>query len=773
VTPAMVGGPSDQPARLGPAQRAGLSVRLLAAVRPEFRVEVLIPAPDDLILGTPPCRVGGCPHRQRHRGLCHAHHQRWKRQGRPDLDRFVVVADPTVVGRRSATGCLVAWCRFGAARRGLCIRHHDRWERAGRPDPTGWAGSAPEPPGWGLDRPACRLPFCTLWAHGRQPFCVAHLSRWRRAGRPDVEAFIGSCSTHGEARYDLRRLPSPGLRLELQFALQCRHDDRRATLTPQIVAPLLRCIAASGAASLLDWPIERWERQLPPVNRSDVNRQLGFLRYARARLEELHQGSGWEAEFPLDVWDLRRLGLRPPSTTEGTARLRFDRIPQPWLRQLAKRWMRSRLGSGIGNAQVAADLLALTRFARFLATTTSQQGTPALTMAAVTRQVLERYLAELAGSGLSVGRRNADIGALNRFLQAIRQRHGDDNLPADAVLYPEDFLKREPGGRLPRALAEQVMAQVEDPCNLDRWPDPAGRLVTMLLIGCGLRVGDATRLPFDCVIRAADGAPYLRYVNHKLQREALVPIDDGLERQLQEQQRRVLARWPAGAPVLFPQPTRNPDGGKPLSATVYRQQLRRWLVSCEVRDEHGQPVHLTPHQWRHTFATRLINRDVPQEVVRVLLDHDSHQMTAHYARLHDHTIRQHWERARKVNIHGQQVTLDPEGPLAQASWMQHRLGLATQALPNGYCGLPVQQTCPHANACLTCPVFITTPAFLDQHRQHREQTRRLLASATANGQLRLVEMNQQVLTNLDRIIGVLEADDASPQRHDKETADAG
>jgi integrase len=624
----------------------------------------------------------------------------------------------------------------------------------------------------GRDRPGCRLPFCILWAHGHQPFCVAHLSRWRRAGRPEVEAFIGSCATHGEARYDLRLLPSSELRLEVQFALQCRHDDRRATLTPQIVAPLLRRIAASGVTSLLDWPLERWERELPPVNRSDVNRQLGFLRYARTRLEELHQGSGWEAEFPLDVWDLRRLGLRPPSITEGTARLRFGRIPQPWLRQLAKRWIRSRLGSGIGNAQVAADLRALTRFARFLATATSQPSTPTASMAAVTRQVLERYLAELAASPLSVGRRNADIGALNRFLQAIRQRHWDDGLPADAVLYPEDFIKHEHGGRLPRALAEQVMAQVEDPANLDRWPDPAGRLVTMLLIGCGLRVGDATRLPLDCVVRAADGAPYLRYVNHKLQREALVPIDDGLERQLQEQQRRVLARWPAGAPVLFPQPTRNPDGHKPLSTTVYRQQLRRWLASCEVRDEHGRPVHLTPHQWRHTFATRLINRDVPQEVVRVLLDHESHQMTAHYARLHDQTIRQHWERARKVNVHGQQVTLDPGGPLAEAAWMQHRLGLATQALPNGYCGLPVQQSCPHANACLTCPVFITTPAFLDQHRQHRAQTRRLLASAAANGQLRLVEMNQQVLGNLDRIIGALEADDGETE-DGREVADAG
>jgi site-specific recombinase XerD len=432
--------------------------------------------------------------------------------------------------------------------------------------------------------------------------------------------------------------------------------------------------------------------------------------------------------------------------------------------------MRSRLGSGVGNAQVAADLLALTRFARFLAAATSQAAT--LTLAEVTREVLERYLAELAGSTLSVGRRNADIGALNRFLQAIRQRHWDDSLPAAAVLYPEDFIKRDHGSRLPRALAEQVMAQVEDPGNLDRWRDPAGRLLTTLLIRCGLRVGDATRLPLDCLVRAADGAPYLRYVNHKLKREALVPIDDDLERQLQEQQRRVLARWPGGAACLFPQPTSNPDGRKPLSATVYRQQLRRWLATCEVRDEHGRPVHLTPHQWRHTFATRLINRDVPQEVVRILLDHDSHQMTAHYARLHDQTIRQHWQRARKVNSKGQQVTLDPTGPLAEASWMQHRLGLATQALPNGYCGLPVQQTCPHANACLTCPVFITTPEFLDQHRRHREQTRQLLAAATANGQLRLVKMNQQVLGNLDRIVTALEtADDA--QAKAEEAADAG
>ena len=36
----------------------------------------------------------------------------------------------------------------------------------------------------------------------------------------------------------------------------------------------------------------------------------------------------------------------------------------------------------------------------------------------------------------------------------------------------------------------------------------------MILIRCGLRVGDAARLPFSCLVTDADGAPYLRYYNH-------------------------------------------------------------------------------------------------------------------------------------------------------------------------------------------------------------------------------------------------------------------
>ena len=115
---------------------------------------------------------------------------------------------------------------------------------------------------------------------------------------------------------------------------------------------------------------------------------------------------------------------------------------------------------------------------------------------------------------------------------------------------------------------------------------------------------------------------------------------------------------------------------------------------------------------------------------------------------------------RKVDIHGATVTLDPAGPLAEAAWSTQRLGRATQALPNGYCGLPVQQSCPHANACLTCPMFLTTGEFLPQHRHQRQQLLQLVTAAEARGQRRLAEMNRQVLHNLDNIITAL--DDPAP-----------
>lgn len=404
------------------------------------------------------------------------------------------------------------------------------------------------------------------------------------------------------------------------------------------------------------------------------------------------------------MWRLDKLpGITTPAGRPcPRARLRFDRISQPWLRELGKRWTRLRLTSGLSIGAARAGVDALICFGGFL----TFVGVDAL--AHVDRPLLERYLAHVMSQPGGHGMKKTRIGSLNLFFQNIRQHGWEHTLPGTATFYVGDVPPVPE--QVDRRLAEYVMTQVESPGNLDRWPDAAGRLITLILTRCGLRISSALALDFDCLPHDGQGAPYLRYFNTKMRREAAVPIDEELEAAVRDQQRRVLDRWPDGTPCLFPRQRANVSGNLPLADGTYRRMLGRWLATCEVRDEHGRPAHLTPHQWRHTFACRLINRDVPQEVVRVLLDHDSHKMTSHYAKITDQTVRRHWEQATRVNIKGERVVLDPDGPLGQAQWAKTRYGIATQTLPNGYCGLPVQKTCPHANACLTCPVFLTGPS---------------------------------------------------------------
>jgi integrase len=735
---------------------AGLPEKLMAAVRPEFRGEVIPVDPADPVFGGPPCQVGGCTRTARVRGICLGHYHRWKHEGCPlPVGDFIATADPDLRGHRALQPCDALGCGYGRRGAGLCTVHHTAWLQAGKPALPAWLDGFPPLPADGLAGP-CLVSYCILLAEGETLFCLSHGARWRRAGKPDPGEYAARLDDHlpGCERLDFRRL-SGQLRLEAQYTVQRRRDEVRLRTPPRHVTQFIGALARSGVSSLLDWPEQEW-RQFPPLAGPSASQARALAVQGRREVENLCHGTGWDVEYPRDAWRLRNLGITAPH-----AHVHFGGIPQDWLRELAKRHARWQLAAGLSSGEVTAGARAVTRLGVFL----DSAGITGAAM--VSREVIERFLAGL--TGLSAAHRYTVTSNISTFLQDVRLHGWEEALPAGAMIFREDY-PRKPA-RLPRALAEHIMAQVEDPANLGRCADPAVRLVTIILMRCGLRSGDALKIPReDCIARDPDGAPYLRYYNHKMKREALVPADDELVTMIGEQRQRVLARWPGGScPHLFPALKANVNGLHSFPSGTYRNMLYQWLEDCDVRDEHGQPVHLTPHQWRHTLGTRLINRDVPQHVVQKILDHDSPAMTAHYARLSDKTVREHWEKARKVNIEGQPVQVSPEGPLGEAAWVKQRLSRATQALPNGYCELPLIKTCPHANSCLTCPMFVTTAEFLPQHRAQRQQTLQIITAAEAAGHARVAEMNKQVAGNLDKIIATLESEEPG----DEEGAAAG
>ena len=584
----------------GPSRApAGLLGKLMSSVRPEFRAGVLVFGPADPVFGGDACLVPQCGRTARAAGMCHGHHQRWVHAGRPDLGAFAMsgVAVGPWFGHAPLTGCEVPGCGFGSASRQMCSRHLRAWERAGEPERGRWLATAPPvvpQPG----QAACRISYCELWAHPGAVLCYSHHRRWKGLGRPGLEEFIAGYGQppDGRERADLTGLPDR-LRLELQYALQCRHDDNMIKTRPTTIRSVIGWLAGSGCSSLLDRGEQDW-RAACPAYAARSQHPVALLTYAHRKVTALAEGEGWDSEYPRDTWHLRRLGIDSQCAT-----LQFGGIPQPWLRDLAKRWTRWRLSTGLEAQTCYRGVRALTRLAAVLAESGVTQ------TSGISRDVLERYLADLAAAMAGKKEHRDHIGQVATFFRDVRRHQWEAALPAAAVIFPEDYPRQ--GRLLPRALAGDVMAQVEDPANLDRWESPAYRLITLILIRCGLRITDVTAIAADCAVRDVGGAPYLRYYNRKMKREALVPIDDELESLIAGQRERNQSRWPGGTPVLFPRPTTNIDGTRPVAGGTYREALCRWLENCDIRDEHGKPVHLTPHQWQHTLGTILINRGRP------------------------------------------------------------------------------------------------------------------------------------------------------------------
>jgi integrase len=452
-----------------------------------------------------------------------------------------------------------------------------------------------------------------------------------------------------------------------------------------------------------------------------------------------------EAAYAADIWEARRLGV---PTRRGRGRANFSRISQPFLNEAVKGWGRWKLAAGCSFATIAAGAVAFSRFSEFLV-----QAVPSATERDIDRPLIEAYLAWLAGSGLAKNTRFASVVFLRNFLEDNRRFLWLQGIPAQAAVYHDDIPRLE--HPRPRFVSETVMAQLESDDNLAKL-DPTTRHLVVVLIETGLRAGDACELASDPLVPDSVGWPCLRFYNSKVRIEQLVPLSTKGVAAIEAQQRLLAKTWPAGSRWLFADP--NADGSLPYPYYALGRRLRAWQRQIGLHDSSGRPVTVSPHQFRHTLGTRLINAGVPQHVVQRILGHASPVMTSVYAHLHDTTVREAFEQYQRarVDITGRVLDYDPEAPTADAEWVKHNLARIQASLPNGYCGRPPQQDCPHPNACLTCPDFQTTVEFLEVHRSQAEQNKVLLGRAEAEGRRRLADNHRHVQANLERIIVALE-----------------
>jgi len=303
---------------------------------------------------------------------------------------------------------------------------------------------------------------------------------------------------------------------------------------------------------------------------------------------------------------------------------------------------------------------------------------------------------------------------------------------------------------LPRALAPDVdrdlMAAVAE---LD---DPFARQALTILRGTGMRLGELLDLELDCLWDTPTHGTWVKVPVGKLGTERTVPLDAAtlaaFDAWMSHRGRqRPLAHPRDGhlAEFLFM------DRGRRLSAYKLRQGLDRAVVAAVLQGRGGSPLHVTPHQLRHTYATTLVNAGMSLQALMAVLGHVSSEMTLRYASIASPTVRAAYEAAMGKVRTRSALVIAPLGQTAvpdRVDWLHSEM-LKTR-VAHGYCSRDlVAEACPYANICEQCESFVTAPEFVPALQAQLDDVTALRNDATSRGWNSETARHQRVIESID------------------------
>lgn len=299
---------------------------------------------------------------------------------------------------------------------------------------------------------------------------------------------------------------------------------------------------------------------------------------------------------------------------------------------------------------------------------------------------------------------------------------------------------------------QQVIEQILK--NADKIPK---KYLAMFLIlyCCGMRISEVCILKIGCLNRD-DIGHYIVFYQQKMKKEVSNPIPENLYNLLMDYQNQVLNEYGEDQIYLFPK-----GDGLPTLANTYKDQMERLLRKLDIRNSDGSGYIFRPHEYRHTFATNLLDKEVPFTVIQKLLHHNSPEMSLVYTQVTDSRKRKKY--IEFINLVGKKSDkLFEENKkmeeIYEVQWLKKNL--KAQALPNGYCSLPVSLgQCPYSNKCLICKHFKTTKGHLKILKKQLIRTNQLLEILSEREMTQQLEINMMIKENLLRVISSIEEGD--------------
>jgi len=236
----------------------------------------------------------------------------------------------------------------------------------------------------------------------------------------------------------------------------------------------------------------------------------------------------------------------------------------------------------------------------------------------VTRDLLKDYQLLLferkEAEGHAISTIAIKIRAVKRFFEQLEAS-------SQVLVNPAEHLKepRVPA-RLPRTvLTESEARKILDQPNLGTMTGIRDRCVLEVFYSTGIRLEELTNLTiFDCDLQGG----LLRVNKGKFSKDRVVPLGKHAVRFLKEYITRVR-----------PQHTKNNKQTRTLFMNQFGATLSKQVIELLVRTyakKSGIAKRVTPHTFRHTFATELIRNGADINSVREMLGHSDVKTTNIY-----------------------------------------------------------------------------------------------------------------------------------------------
>ena len=336
---------------------------------------------------------------------------------------------------------------------------------------------------------------------------------------------------------------------------------------------------------------------------------------------------------------------------------------------------------------------------------------------------------------------------LNTLKSVIRwcQFHRPNDVPVTEIFTGNEYIGVNRKLKID-FIPDDVVAQINDALKAEE--NPYLKYGIIILQSTGMRIGDLLKLRIDCIKPHLISGYTIEWTQHKGRKdkapmpirsecvaaiEKLVEITAELRDEADEKDKDTLMIWRSDV-------GRTAGQIKPISQITFGTVwFDKFIKDNNIKDANGDYYNLTSHQFRRTLGTDMLSKGTNINVIQQVLGHSDASVTKRfYADVKD---KERAEVFKSVGVIGNinQIQSDAFDNVSEFEWFKANKDKCVAGLCDGYCTKPVTDgnICPRLlkrQKCYTCSRYITTPEYLEAHKQHLANLEKQLEEGAIYGE---------------------------------------